>query len=80
MQDLSCLIAPRRLAVVAGEQDEIFPIDGVGTGYATAEKIYIKAGAAENCRLVKTPKAHWWCEDIVWSTIKQETEKMGWIF
>lgn len=78
MQDLSCLIAPRKLIVVAGEQDHIFPIHGVEKGYKTVEKIYEKAGVAENCRLVKTPKAHWWCEDIVWTAIKEEVEKLGW--
>ena len=79
MQDLSCMIAPRRLAIVAGELDEIFPIDGVETGYKTVEEVYKKTGNPQNCRLIKTPKAHWWCEDIVWDTIKQETEKLGWL-
>ena len=78
MQDLSCLIAPRNLVIVAGEADEIFPLYGVEKGYKTVKNIYEKAGFAENCRLVKTPKAHWWCEDIVWNAIKEEIEKLGW--
>lgn len=78
MQDLSALIAPRRIAVIAGEKDPIFPIHGVREGYATLEKIYRSAGAAENCRLVVTPREHWWCEDLVWSTINEEAEKLGW--
>ncbi len=78
MQDLACLIAPRSLAVIAGELDPIFPIAGVEEGYKTVEKVYAKAGVADRCRLVKTPKAHWWCEDIVWGTIAEETKKLGW--
>lgn len=78
MQDLSCLIAPRRLAIIAGEEDPIFPIHGVEEGYKTVEKIYKMEGVSENCRLIKTPKGHWWCEDIVWDTIKEETAKLGW--
>ena len=78
MQDLACLIAPRNLVVVAGELDEIFPIDGVETGYETVKEIYQKEGVSNNCRLVKTPKAHWWCDDIVWNAIREETEKLGW--
>ncbi|HBF86297.1 MAG TPA: hypothetical protein DDW54_01305 [Clostridiales bacterium] len=78
MQDLSCLIAPRRLAVIAGSQDEIFPLYGVEKGFETVKKIYEKAGAAENCSLTVTPKAHWWCEDIVWEKIAEETEKLKW--
>ena len=69
MQDLSCLIAPRKLAIIAGKYDTAFLIDGVKRGYKTVEKIYEKAGAKDNCRLVITEKGHWWCEDIVWKAI-----------
>lgn len=78
MQDLSCLIAPRRLSVVAGREDPIFLIDGVEKGYETVEKVYKRENASENCRLIETPKGHWWCEDIIWNTVQEETEKLGW--
>lgn len=78
MQDLACLIAPKKLAVVAGSQDEIFPLNGVEKGFETVKKIYEKAGVPENCSLTITPKAHWWCEDIVWNKIKEETGKLKW--
>jgi hypothetical protein len=78
MQDLACLIAPRKLVVVAGELDEIFPIDGVETGYKTVKEIYKKEGVENNCRLIKTPKAHWWCEDIIWNAIHEEVNNLGW--
>ena len=64
--------------IVAGKEDKIFPIHGVRKGFKTVEKIYEKENAKENCRLIETPKAHWWCEDIVWKAIKTETEKLGW--
>ena len=79
MQDLSCLIAPRHLVVVAGVLDEIFPIDGVETGYETARKIYQASGAEKNVCLVKTSKAHWWCEDIIWNNIKEKIKAMDWV-
>ncbi len=78
MQDLACLIAPRNLAVVAGEVDHIFPIDGVEKGFETVTKIYQKEGFSNNCRLIKTPKGHWWCEDIVWQVIEDECKKLDW--
>ena len=78
MQDLSALIAPRPIAVIAGVEDPIFPIDGVKEAYGTLTEIYRAAGAADRHRLEITPKAHWWCEDIVWKTIHEETEKLGW--
>ena len=78
MQDLACLIAPRRLAVVTGQKDNIFPIDGVRESYKTVEKIYAAAGASDKCRLVETPKHHYWCEDIVWPVINEECCALGW--
>lgn len=77
MQDLSCLIAPRKLVVVAGQEDRIFPITGVKTAFESVCKIYEKAGAANNCAMIETPKGHYWCEDIVWEAIKKESENLG---
>ena len=78
MQDLACLITPRNLIVVTGQVDRIFPLDGVKKGYQVVESIFKKAGMKENCRLIETPKGHWWCEDIVWDTVKEETSRLGW--
>ena len=78
MQDLSALIAPRKLIVVTGREDEIFPIDEVRASYATVEKIFAKAGVPDSCRLVETPNAHYWRPDLVWSAICGEAEKLGW--
>ncbi len=71
MQDLACLIAPRKLLVIAGKEDFIFPIDGVETGFETVKKIYNASGVSERCAMVTTPKGHYWCEDIVWSEIEK---------
>ena len=78
MQDLSALIAPRPIAVIAGEKDEIFPISGVKEAYATLADIYKAAGASDACSLTQTPMHHWWCVDYVWDTINKEAEKLGW--
>ncbi|MCQ2742481.1 MAG: alpha/beta hydrolase family protein [Bacilli bacterium] len=69
MQDLSALIAPRKLLVMAGVKDRIFPIDAVRRGYKTAEKIYEKAGVSSHLRLLETPLDHHWCEDMTWKAI-----------
>ena len=78
MQDLACLIAPRSLAVIAGKDDDIFPIEGVYRGFETVKTVYADENAEDRCRLVVTPKAHWWCVDIVWNTINTECKKLGW--
>ncbi len=77
MEDLSCLIAPRKLLVVAGQEDKIFPIEGVEKSFATTKKIYEKANAIEKCRMVVTPKGHYWCEDIVWDSIARFNDGEG---
>ena len=71
MQDLACLIAPRKLAIIAGKYDTAFLIDGVKRGFETVKKIYEKASVPQNCSLTITDKGHYWCEDIVWSEIKK---------
>ena len=75
MEDLSALIAPRYLTVVTGVEDDIFPIEGVRESFRTVERIFNAAGVADRCRLVETPKGHWWCEDIVWTEIQRLTRE-----
>ena len=77
MQDLACLIAPRPLIINSGKEDRIFPLYGVKEAYKTVQKIYLKEGT-DNCQLIVSPKAHYWCEDIVWPAINEETDKLGW--
>ncbi|MBQ7348705.1 MAG: acetylxylan esterase [Clostridia bacterium] len=76
MQDLSCLIAPRRLAMINGKKDPSFLIEGVRRGYETVKKVYEKEGVKENCKSIETEVGHYWCVDIVWPTIKEELAKL----
>lgn len=58
MGDIACLIAPRPLIVVAGKTDIGFHIDGSLEAFETIKKIYKKAGAENNCRLVVGEEGH----------------------
>ncbi len=78
MQDLAALIAPRRLSVIAGEKDPLFPIGGVKKGYETLREIYRATDAEKNLSLIVTPEAHYWCENIVWKEIKRQADELGW--
>ena len=78
MQDLSALIAPRKLAIFSGSLDAIFPLYGVEEGYETVKKVFERAGAKDNCSLTVTPMAHYWCHDLIWDKIAEETKKMNW--
>lgn len=75
MEDLACLIAPRKLLVVAGKEDVIFPIEGVRESYKTVEKIYQYNHAENNCALVEHGKDHYWDAPLVWSSIKEIKKK-----
>ncbi len=75
MGDLSCLIAPRPLVVVAGEHDPIFPIAAVRETYALIARIYAAAGAPDRCRLVVGPEGHRFYADEAWPVFQMLT---GW--
>lgn len=75
MGDLACLIAPRKLVMVSGQEDNGFYIDGALDAYSTIEKIYQKAGAADNCRLVVGPEGHRFYADLSWPVFR---ELSGW--
>ncbi|MBR2870010.1 MAG: acetylxylan esterase [Clostridia bacterium] len=78
MQDLSCLIAPRNLIVVAGKNDTAFLVGGVKTACQTVDKIYQKAGAKGNSELVVTKYGHFWDVETMWRVIPQKAKELGW--
>lgn len=75
MGDLACLIAPRKIIMVAGEQDNGFFIDGAKKAYETIEKIYERAGVPDSCRLVVGSEGHRFYADPAWKVFK---EISGW--
>ena len=75
MGDLACLIAPRKLIVVAGEIDNGFLIEGTRQEYEIIEKIYERAGCKDNCRLVVGEEGHRFYADRSWPVFH---ELCGW--
>lgn len=76
MGDLTCLIAPRKLIVCSGANDEIFPKVGVDIAYDRAKQIFAKAGVPDNIRRVEMPCAHEWREQMIWQAINEEMAKL----
>jgi len=58
MGDVLGLFAPRPVVVVAGKDDDIFPISGVRTAFEQLRRIYAAAGAEDACRLVVGAGGH----------------------
>ncbi|MEI6519212.1 MAG: alpha/beta hydrolase family protein [bacterium] len=75
MGDLACLIAPRKLIVITGKNDEIFPIDAVKRNFSIIEEIYNSAEADDNCKLIIGNKGHQFYPEEGWAAFKEIT---GW--
>ena len=78
MADLAGLIAPRRLSVMTGLYDDIFPIDGVKEAFFASQKIYERLDAIDNISLVVSESGHIFDEILFWQSITAQTDKMGW--
>ncbi len=70
MGDLAAMIAPKKLVVVCGEQDDIFPIFGVREVYGVIETLYEAVGASDNCALVIGKGGHRFYADDAWPIMK----------
>jgi len=69
MGDLGCLIAPRKLVVVCGVEDNIFPLPGVEASFATIQSVYDSLGKGGLCALVKGSGGHQFYPDEAWPVI-----------
>lgn len=79
MGDMAAIIAPRKLIVIHGDEDPIFPDKGVKEAYDTIQKIYKKAGVSGNCALATGHGAHRYYKKEAWGTLEKmmEQEEIG---
>ena len=66
MHDIMGLFAPKPVVIVAGEQDEIFPIGATRKAFKKLKAIYKSAGEPNNCKLVVGPAGHRFYADQAW--------------
>ena len=71
MGDLGGIIALRKLIVVNGKNDPVFPEKGVKKSYELIKKMYSYAGVPENCSLVTGDGGHRFYADIAWQKINE---------
>lgn len=69
MPDLAGLVAPRRLLIVAGREDNLARIAGVERGYRHVREIFAAAGVAERVRLVVGEGGHQFYPKEAWPVI-----------
>ena len=74
MGDLSGLIAPRKLVIVNGIEDKIFPDKGVRETFEITKNMFEAANAPDNCSLVTGGKGHRFYADDAWAVIHDMEE------
>ncbi len=70
MSDVMGLFAPRKLVVVAGREDPIFPLEATEASFVRLKDIYRAAGAEDNCRLVVGEGGHRFYADDAWPVMQ----------
>ena len=71
MGDLLALCAPRRLVVVSGRDDNIFPLDGARRMVADAKRVYDALGASANIAHVIGDGGHRFYADGAWAALRK---------
>ena len=69
MGDLGGLVAPRKMVVVAGREDTIFPIDGVNKTMDIIKDLYRVCNAEDNVTLVVGDEGHRFYADAAYTAM-----------
>lgn len=71
MGDLAAMIAPKKLVVVCGKDDDIFPLHGVEETFGIIEGLYKASDAPRGCALVIGHEGHRFYADAAWPVMKR---------
>ena len=71
MGDLAAMIAPKKLVVVCGKDDPIFPLAGVEETFGIIRNLYEAAGVPDNCAMVVGDGGHRFYADAGWKAMKE---------
>jgi len=76
MGDIACLIAPRKLLVVSGEKDDIFPIEGAKKSYGIVKGVYELLGKGDSCEMVVGNGGHQFYPNEAYPVIRKFVNDM----
>ncbi len=71
MGDLAVMIAPKKLVVVCGKDDNIFPLHGVNETFGIIQKLYAGVDADDNCALIVGGAGHRFYADDAWPVMQK---------
>lgn len=72
MSDIMGLFAPKPVVIVAGREDEIFPIQATRRAFRKLQHIYDSCGAKRRCHLVVGDGGHRFYADDAWPVMLKE--------
>jgi hypothetical protein len=75
MADVTGLFAPRPVVIVAGQEDDIFPIEATRRAFEDLKGIYAACGAEDRCHLVIGSEGHRFYADDAWPVMLREMER-----
>lgn len=75
MSDIMGLVAPKPVVIVAGRQDEYFPIHATRQAFRDLQRIYEARGAKNRCHLVVGALGHRFYADDAWPVMLKEIER-----
>jgi len=76
MSDVMGLFAPKPVVIVAGKEDEIFPINATRQSFRELQRIYDSCGEKERCHLVVGDGGHRFYADDAWPIMLEEIKRL----
>lgn len=75
MGDMAAMIAPKKLVIVCGKDDPIFPLHGVKETWGIVQQLFAAAGTPDHCALVIGDGSHRFYADDAWPVLKELLKK-----
>lgn len=75
--DIAGLTAPRRLCIVNGKKDGLFPLHEVDRAVTGLREIYAAAGVPDRFEHKYGPEGHRFYKDLMWPFIEKALEKLS---
>jgi dienelactone hydrolase len=76
MPDVMGLFAPKPVVVVAGREDNIFPIEATRAAFKDLQRIYEACGASDRCHLVVGNEGHRFYANDAWPVMRAEIDRV----
>ena len=77
MSDIMGVFAPKPVVIVAGKEDDLFPISATRGAFKKLRRIYGEMGAERHCHLVEGDGGHRFYAKEAWPVMLKEIDALG---